>query len=160
MLYWVPQILYRILLMGLGSVLLTPTLWNKLSFHHFMVFPGPGSVSLLLTSNQEEQTRAPSRFGGQHLQWVRRGSPLSLPGETRELGPLVVNVTSQMPAAPLGLKLCEVGSLQRREPLPPGQACMSPERRGEGCWPGQRQSSERLQRVMGRAASRRRRSQA
>ena len=38
MLYWVPQILYRILLMGLGSVLLTPTLWNKLSFHHFTVF--------------------------------------------------------------------------------------------------------------------------
>ena len=32
MLYWVPQILYRILLMGLGSALLTPTLWSKLSF--------------------------------------------------------------------------------------------------------------------------------
>lgn len=41
-----------------------------------------------------------------------------------------------MPAAPLGIKLCEVGSLQLSDPLPPGQACMSPERWGEGLLAG------------------------
>lgn len=90
----------------------------------------------LLTSNQGEQTEPRLTSAASTSSGAGEDPPLSHPEETCEPGLLVVNVASQMPAAPLGIKLCEVGSLQLRDPLPPGQACMSPERRGRGLLAG------------------------
>ena len=114
---------------------MTPAVWKKLSFHHFMVFQ---AREVFIADKQSGRAdRASSHLGGQHLQRGRRGSPPFLILK-RLVSPgfLVVNVASQMPAAPVGIKLCEAGSLQLRDPLPPGQACMSPERWGRGLLAG------------------------
>lgn len=149
-------------LLGPPSYLLNPAywsgfssfdsaVWKKLSFHHFMVFQ---AREVFIADKQSRRAdRASSHLAASTSAGQER-DPLFL--ILKEHGPEGSWWSAWLPQQPFRNKLCEVGSLQLRDPLPQGQACMSPERWGRGAaGRGQVQAL-----VMGRAASRHRRSQA